>query len=695
LIEPPPAETRERRGQTISTRHRNAERLASGSTSKPSRVVIERVTPEVDGGRFPIKRVAGEHVCVQASVFTEGHDRLSAVLMHRPRGAETWTEVPMRSQGNDRFEAGFEVGSPGTHEYTVEAWIDRFASWCDGLSKKFEAGVDVSSELLEGAELAHDAARRAEAAGDADDARLLASQAERLGSTLEEPATRVAHGVELAFAQAMARHPDRANAAKLDRALAIQVEGERARSGAWYELFPRSCASQPGQHGTFRDCEARLEYVASMGFDVVYLPPIHPIGRTHRKGPDNTPSAGPDDPGSPWAIGSDEGGHKAVNPALGSLADFDRLVARARELDLEIALDLAFQCSPDHPYVEKHPEWFRHRPDGTIQYAENPPKKYQDIYPLEFEGPQWRALWEELASVVFFWIDHGVTIFRVDNPHTKPFAFWEWLIGEVREEHPEVVFLSEAFTRPSVMQYLAKSGFSQSYSYFTWRNTKEELEAYFSEIAHPPVSDFMRANLFANTPDILPEYLQSGRRAAYQVRSALAATLSGTWGIYGPVFELCVSDALPESEEYLGSEKYEVRHWNLDDPWSLRGWIERLNAVRRDHPALTEGRGPRFYATDNRELIAYGRTTTDGGETVVVVVNLDPHHVQSGWVTLPLDELGMDPERPFQVHDLLGGARYLWHGPRNFIQLDPESSPAHVFRLRRRIHTERDFDYYL
>ncbi|MDJ0849950.1 MAG: alpha-1,4-glucan--maltose-1-phosphate maltosyltransferase [Myxococcota bacterium] len=660
----------------------------------PARVVIEQVSPEVDGGRFPIKRVEGESVRVRAKVFSEGHDRLCAVLRHRRGGEERWHELAMQGLPNDGFEASFVVGAPGRHEYTLEAWVDRFGSWRGGLAKKVEAGIEVESELLEGAVLVEQAARRAAEGASDEDASWLVQRARELRGPEDTPA-RAELALSAALSEAMARHPDRTRAAALGRVLGVQIESERARTGSWYELFPRSCASEPGAHGSLRDCADRLDYVASMGFDVVYLPPIHPIGRTHRKGPNNSTVAGQDDPGSPWAIGSEEGGHKAVHPALGSLADFDRLVERARDLGLEIALDIAFQCSPDHPYVEKHPEWFRHRPDGTIQYAENPPKKYQDILPLDFEGEGWRELWQELASVVFFWIDHGVRIFRVDNPHTKPFAFWEWLIHEVRSRYPDVVFLSEAFTRPSVMQYLAKVGFSQSYTYFTWRNTKHEIEEYFRELAHPPVSDFMRGNLFANTPDILPEFLQIGRRAAFQARATLAATLSSAWGIYGPVFELCVSQALPGTEEYRDSEKYQVSHWSLDDPWSLRGYLQRLNAIRRENRALTEGRGPEFYPTDNRELVAYGRSTLDGSETVVVVVNLDPHHVQSGWITLPVPDLGLDLERPFQVHDLLGGARYLWHGPRNFVSIDPDAAPAHVFRLRRRVRTERDFDYFL
>jgi len=666
---------------------------ASSRERRPARVVIEGVSPEVDGGRFPIKRVAGERVRVRANIFTEGHDRLCAVLRHRRRGEAEFHELPMRALPNDRFEADFRVGAPGYHEYTLEAWIDRFGSWRSGLAKKTEAGVDVSSELLEGAVIVAEASRRAAEAGSRADVRWLAEQAETLRSPRDP--LRADLALSSTLSEAVARHPDRREAASLGRVLGVVVEGERARTGAWYEFFPRASAPEPGAHGTFRDCASWLEYAASMGFEVVYLPPIHPIGRSYRKGPNNATTAGPDDPGSPWAIGSDEGGHKAVHPALGTLAEFDRFVERARELGLEIALDLAFQCSPDHPYVRKHPEWFRHRPDGSIQYAENPPKKYQDIYPLDFECDGWRELWDELASVVLFWIEHGITIFRVDNPHTKPFAFWEWLIQSVRSRHPEVVFLSEAFTRPSVMKYLGKAGFSQSYTYFTWRNTKHEIEEYFREIGHAPVADLMRPNLFVNTPDILPEFLQSGRRAAFQARAALAATLASSWGVYGPVFELCVADALPGKEEYRDSEKYEIRHWNLNDPRSLRGYLKRLNQIRRENRALTEGCGPEFFPTDNRELVAYGRSTDDGDETVVVVVTLDPYHRQSGWITLPLEALGLDAERPFQVHDLLGGARFLWHGNRNFVALDPESVPAHVFRLRRRVRTEHDFDYFL
>lgn len=658
-------------------------------TAPPPRIVIERVAPEIDAGRHPIKRTVGESVTVSAAIFAEGHDRLAAVLRFRQRGDADWQEVPMRLLPDGRREAAFTVEAIGGYEYTVEAWVDRFSTWRDGLEKKVDAGQDVESDLLEGAVLVREAGARAPAG---------AARLKALARPLEgrgDLKARIRAALDPELLEMMSSCPDRGQAARYERALELQAECERARSGAWYEFFPRSCSREPGRHATLRDAEERLDYVAAMGFDVVYLPPIHPIGRTHRKGPNNTENAAPTDPGSPWAIGAEEGGHKAVHPALGSLADFDRLVAKARELGLEVALDIAFQCSPDHPYVTKHPEWFRQRPDGTIHYAENPPKRYQDIYPLHFECEAWRELWDELKSVVLFWVDRGVSIFRVDNPHTKPFAFWEWLIREVRALHPEVVFLSEAFTRPSVLQYLAKIGFSQSYGYFTWRNTKRELVEYLTELGSYPTREYLRTNLFANTPDILHAYLQTGVRAAFQARVALAATLSNSYGIYGPPFELCESDALPGTEDYRDSEKYQIRHWDLDRPGHIRDWIARLNEIRREQPALERGNPPRFIDVDNDELIAYARIAGHRDDIVILVVNLDPHHVQSGWLELPLEELGLEEGRPFQAHDLLGGGRYLWHGRRCYVSLDPASAPAHVLRLRRRVATERDFDYYL
>ncbi len=498
------------------------------------------------------------------------------------------------------------------------------------------------------------------------------------------------------LAELMYRHSERLFATSYEKQLQVIVDRERARFSTWYELFPRSCAPQPGRHGTFKDLEERLPYVASMHFDVLYLPPIHPIGRAYRKGKNNATTAQPGDPGSPWAIGGPEGGHKAIHPELGTLDDFRHLIRRAAEYGLEIAMDLAFQASPDHPYVKEHPEWFRQRPDGTIQYAENPPKKYQDIYPFDFESEHWRELWQELKSVVQFWIDQGVRIFRVDNPHTKPFAFWEWLIGEIKREHPETIFLSEAFTRPKVMYTLAKLGFTQSYNYFPWRNTKWELTQYFTELTQTEVREYFRPNLWPNTPDILPEYLQFGGPAAHMIRLILAATLGASYGIYGPVFELCENRPLaPGKEEYLDSEKYEIRHWDLERPESLRNLIARVNLIRRENPALQSNDSLRFHPVDNEQIIAYTKTTADRSNQILTVVTLDPHHVQAGWVELPLDVLGIDPHQPYQMHDLLSDRRFLWHGPRNYVELDPHGVPAHIFRVRRRVRTEHDFDYYM
>jgi starch synthase (maltosyl-transferring) len=659
----------------------------------PSRVAIEAVEPEIDAGRFPAKRVVGDRVEVRADIFTEGHDRISGAVRHRASG-DSWTEIRMEGLGNDRFRAEFEVSRLGIHEFEIEAWVDVFGSWRHGLDRKLDAGVGVQSELLEGAALVAETAERAEAAGNRGDAAFLRERARQLASTLPEP-ERARVALSDALLEAMTRHPDRTDSAHHPRTLRVRVERARAVDGAWYEFFPRSAASEPGRHGTFRDAEARLVYAAEMGFDVVYLPPVHPIGETHRKGRNNAPTGAPGAPGSPWAIGARAGGHTAIHPELGTIDDFDRFVARARELEIEIALDLAFQCSPDHPWVREHPSWFRHRPDGTIQYAENPPKKYQDIYPLDFGSGDWRSLWDELLRVVLFWVDHGVKIFRVDNPHTKPLAFWEWLIEETLTRHPDVVFLAEAFTRPSVLRHLAKLGFSQSYSYFTWRNTKEELTSYFVELTQTETREYLRANLFANTPDILPEFLQTGSRSAFQIRLALAATLAGNYGIYGPTFELCVSDALPGREEYRDSEKYEIRQWDLESPQSLRAFITRINRIRRENPPLRTHGPVRFLPIDNPQMIAYLRTGPEGTPAVLVIVNLDPNYVQSGFVEIPLLDLGLEPERPYQMHDLVSESRFLWRGVRNYVQLDPQVSPAHVFRLRRHVRTERDFDYYL
>jgi starch synthase (maltosyl-transferring) len=647
------------------------------------RVAIEAVRPQVDGGRFPIKRVLGEQVAVSADIHADGHDVLAAVVAYRRRAdegrpEEAWAEVPMASAGNDRWEASFEIAARQTHEYRIEAWVDRFASWRKELAAKVAAGQDVASELVEGAALMKDAAARARERS-ADDAVWLDSQAEVIGG-LADQASRAAAALDVRIAAVASRFADRVEAA-ISPAFRVWVDDERARSGAWYEMFPRSWGPDPSRSATFREAAGHLLNVAALGFDVVYLPPIHPIGRAFRKGRGHALAAGPSDPGSPWAIGSHEGGHKAIEPGLGTLEDFDSFVRTARSLDLEVALDLAYQCSPDHPYVRDHPEWFRHRPDGTIKYAENPPKKYQDIYPFDFETDAWRELWDELKSIVLFWIGHGIRIFRVDNPHTKPYVFWEWLISEIQRDYPDTIFLSEAFTRPKQMYYLAKLGFTQSYTYFTWRLGKGELTDYFTELTASDVVEYFRPNLFTNTPDILHASLQTGGRPAFALRFILAATLGANYGIYSG-FELCEGRAVPGTEEYVDSEKFQFRQWDWERPENIKDLIRAVNRIRRVNPALQYDRGVRFQATDNDHLLAYTKQSTDGSNLLLIVVNLDPVHMQHGWLSLPLVDLGLSHDQPFELEDLLNGARYAWRGTTNYVRLDPADRPAHIFRLR-------------
>ena len=662
-------------------------------TATPNRVVIENVLPAIDAGRFPVRRTVGEEVRVTADIHTDGHDMIRALLLYRHEEEAEWREVPMRPLVNDRWAGSFRVDRVGRYRFTVEGWIDRFASWRRDLGRKAEADQPVSVDLEAGARMVEEAAGRA--AGQDRKALRERAAAMRVGKgRTEEQAVENALGPDLL--DRMGRCPDRSRSTVHAQELRVDADRERARFSSWYELFPRSCSPVPGKHGTFRDVERRLPYVAAMGFDVLYLPPIHPIGKTNRKGRNNSVVCAPDDVGSPWAIGSKEGGHTAVHPSLGTVQDFRRLVAKAKEHGIEIALDIAFQCSPDHPYVREHREWFRERPDGSVQYAENPPKKYEDIFPFDFETDAWRDLWEELKRVVEFWIGTGVRIFRVDNPHTKPYGFWEWLIGGIKEKHPDVLFLSEAFTRPKVMYRLAKVGFTQSYTYFAWRNSKRELTEYFTELAQPPVRDFFRPNLWPNTPDILTEQLQYGGRPVFLARLVLAATLGASYGIYGPAFELCENRATaPGKEEYLDSEKYQVRYWEIDREDSLKEFIGRVNRVRRENPALQSDGNLSFHPVDNEQMIAYSKATPDLSNIVLTVVNLDPHYTQSGWIELPLEQLGLDPAVPFQGHDLLSGARYLWHGRRIYLELRPHEVPAHIIRLRRRVRTERDFDYFL
>jgi starch synthase (maltosyl-transferring) len=654
------------------------------------RVIIENVSPEIDCGRFPARRAIGEKVRVSADIFADGHDLLAADLLYRKTGAPKWNTKPMSLLVNDRWEAFFTTRELGAYEFSIQAWIDRFSTWKNGIEKKSAAGMDISLELKEGILLVREASFRAKGL----DVELLKNKAsyfdsekqmnENLPFTVDEELTRL-----------MSFYPDKHCKTEYARRLHIFVESPLARFSAWYEMFPRSCSREPGRHGNFQDCIDRLPYIAGMGFDVLYLPPIHPIGKTNRKGRNNQIIAGPEDPGSPWAIGSEEGGHRSINPELGTLEDFKRLVSEAQKHGIEIALDIAFQCSPDHPYVKENQKWFRLRPDGSMQFAENPPKKYEDIYPFDFETESAKSLWLELLGVVRYWIGQGVRIFRVDNPHTKPLPFWEWLIAEIKKEHPDIIFLSEAFTRPKTMYRLAKGGFTQSYTYFTWRNLKWEIERYFQELTQTVVKEFFWPNLWPNTPDILPEYLQLGGRPAFLIRLTLAATLSTNYGIYGPAFELCANEASePFTEEYLNSEKYEIHHWNLDQPGNLKPYITRINRIRRENPALKQN-NLIFHPVKNEDIICYSKHSDDHENIIVVVVNLDPHQAHSALLKLPVKKFGLDEQQTFQMHDLISNARYMWHAGENYLELDPKVVPAHIFRIRRRVRSEHDFDYFM
>ncbi|HET9982295.1 MAG TPA: alpha-1,4-glucan--maltose-1-phosphate maltosyltransferase [Longimicrobiales bacterium] len=692
--------------------------MAATSAGGPSgegrrRVVIEGIDPEIDCGEFPIKRTVGERVVVEADIFTDGHDEISCALLWRAEDDGAWCRAPLTALVNDRWRGEFVVTRLGRWRYTLEGWVDHFKTWRRDLEKRIDAGQDVETELLVGAEIVDAAAARA--SGEA--ARRLGAYARRLrgpGDQLD----RAGHALEDELARLTAAHPDLRYATRYERELGIVVDPERARFSAWYEVFPRSTSADPARHGTFADLERRLPYIADMGFDVLYLPPVHPVGRTHRKGKNNALVAEPEDVGSPWAIGAQDGGHKSILPELGTLADFRRLVAAAADQGLDVALDIAFQASPDHPYVREHPAWFRHLPDGAIRYAENPPKKYQDIYPFDFESEDWAWLWRELKSIFDFWYDQGVRVFRVDNPHTKSFPFWAWAVPALKAEHPDLILLSEAFTRPKVMYRLAKLGFSQSYTYFAWRNAKREIEEYFTELTRTKVREFFRPNLWPNTPDILTEALQHGGRPTFISRFILAATLGASYGIYGPAFELMEHRPREAgSEEYLHSEKYEIRQWNLARPDSLAPLIARINRIRRENPALQSDRSLRFHRVDNDRLVCYTKHSIGGqpfeavgeeaaaafarrngfggaelggglagpgdGESnlILVVVNLDREYTHSGWVDLPLQELGIDPSRPYQLEDLLADARYTWHGHWNYVELNPHLMPAHIFRV--------------
>jgi len=636
--------------------------------------VVEDVTPAVDGGRFAIKRVVGEEVVVEAACFAHGHERVDCCVRYRGPGEDAWREVPMESLGNDRWRARFTVDRVGAWQYGIACWVDHLAVWREEFERRVDP-PDMRLAGLVGAELV--AASAANTTGDVRDQLIHWARALR-----EEQEPQQLRGVAMddTLLELARIHAPRHGATQ-SAAYPVWVDRERARFSTWYETFPRSLG-QPGEHGTFRDVERHLGRIAAMGFDVLYLPPIHPIGRSNRKGRNNTTQAQPDDVGSPWGIGAEEGGHTAIHPRLGTLEDFRHLVEATRAHGMEIAMDIAFQAAPDHPWVRDHPAWFRKRPDGTIQYAENPPKKYQDIYPIDFETPDWRALWVALRDVFLYWVRQGVEIFRVDNPHTKPFVFWEWVIAEIRRENPDVILLSEAFTRPRVMHRLAKLGFTQSYTYFTWRTTREEITEYFEELAASEAREYFRPNVWPNTPDILPYHLQNAGLPMFRLRFVLAATLAANYGMYGPAYELGENHPYRAgSEEYFASEKYEVKQWDLDRPGNLVPLITQVNRLRREHPALQADWSLVFHRTDNPAHVAYSKRA--GDDVVLVVVNLDPHHVQSGFVHLELAELGLQDGVNFRVEDRLTGDVHPWRGSSNFVMLDPYRQPAHVFTLRR------------
>lgn len=656
------------------------------------RVAIEHVAPEIDGGRYAVKRVLGDTIVVEADLFADGHDVVRGVLRYRHAQKEEWQETPLVFITNDRWRASFEVTELGQYHYGVMGWVDHFATWQRDMRKRLGAQQDVSVDLLIGTRLLEEAGHHAPG----QSGQRLKDVQTALLSSQRQSQEQLELLLSQKVADVMADCVDRGWATTYDKELAVVVDRPRARFSAWYEMFPRSTVGDDHSHGTFKDCESRLSYIAEMGFDILYLPPIHPIGQTHRKGRNNNPQGDTESVGSPWAIGAHDGGHTAIHSRLGTLDDFRRLITAAKAQGIEIALDLAFQCSPDHPYVTQHPEWFTTRPDGTIQFAENPPKQYQDIFPLNFESEAYRELWTELRAIVQYWIDHGIRIFRVDNPHTKPFPFWKWLIADVKTRYPDVIFLAEAFTRPKVMYHLAKLGFTQSYTYFAWRTTKTELIDYFTELTQTEVCEYFRPGLWTNTPDILTEQLQHGRRPVFMARLALAATLGASYGIYGPAYELFEDrPQKPGSEEYLDSEKYEIRHWNLTRPDSLKEFIGLINRIRRENPALQRDESLRFHPVDNDHLIAYSKQSPDGTNLILVVVNVSPRHVHSGWLDLDLAALGLQADRPFQVHDLLTHAYYQWQGPRNYVQLDPHSVPVHIFAVRQTMQREQNFDYFL
>ncbi len=640
-------------------------------------VVITQVEPELDSGRYPVKRIVGEKLEVTADIFKEGHDTLGAVLRYKISGEKTWNETLMSHVDNDRWEGAFSLLTNTRYTYTVAAYVKTYETWRIELEKKHGVVPDLTSELLEGRTQIDETITRAKGTAKA----ALSTWLEKWEQAQDQE-SRVAIAQDPELQTLMDQHEQRAAWSQYDRELEVIVDRERARYGAWYEIFPRSEGTEESKGGTFKDCEARLPAIRDMGFDILYLVPIHPIGKTNRKGRNNSLNAKAGDPGSPWAIGSPYGGHDAVEPALGTLEEFDIFQQAVRNHGMEIALDFAINATPDHPYVTQHPTWFKQRPDGTIKYAENPPKKYEDIYAFDFYSKDWQEIWQEMKHVLLFWVDHGVKIFRVDNPHTKPVIFWEWLITEIQQEHPDVLFLAEAFTKPKMVQVLAKSGFTQSYTYFTWRNSKQEMTEYLTELTQSEMKEYFRPNFFPNTPDILPPILQEAGRPAFKFRFFLAATLSTTYGIYNS-YELCENEAIPGTEEYQNSEKYEIRHWDWDRPGNIRDYITRINQIRRDNLALQTFTNLEFYESNNEHVLFYGKMTPDQTNILLFAVNMDPYQAQEARLTIPLEEFGIRETDTYHLHELIQDYQHDVVGPEYIIRLDPQKEPAALFKMQR------------
>jgi starch synthase (maltosyl-transferring) len=654
--------------------------------TKYNQLVICNIKPGIHHGLYPIKRVVGDTIIVQADIFTEGHQHIGANLLWRKQKSREWTPVPMHQIGNDQWEAAFTPEGVGFFEYTIEAWSDPFSTWKEEVIKKIESDVFTPIDLDSGIETLKYMVRNTQGI------HIHQSLKELQSNTIPKQILTVIKNLQVPSDPR--KYIAKEKITQHHQIHKVSVKRKRALFSSWYEIFPRSCSTVPGKHATFDDVIQLIPKVADMGFDVLYFPPIHPIGHTNRKGKNGAPHAKPNEPGSPWAIGSEEGGHKSIHPSLGMLEDFRRVIEIAKKHQMEIACDIAFQCSPDHPYIKDHPEWFKWQSDNTIRFAENPPKKYEDIVNFDFDTEHSHDLWLELKSIVEYWIAQGVNIFRVDNPHTKPFDMWGWLITEINKSYPDVIFLSEAFTRPKVMQQLSLIGFDQSYSYFTWRNSKHELIEYMTELNSSPLREYFRPNFWPNTPDILPEMLQYGGKPAFESRFILAATLSSNYGIYGPVFENCIGRAIEGHEEYQESEKYELKSMQQYTGENISPLIKIVNRIRKEFTALQTTWNFQFCETENDHLIAYIKYSQENDPHLLIIVNIDYTHTQEGTVCIPIDTLGIETDKPFVVHDLLNGEKYVWSGTKNYIKIDPHQCPAHIFALSPHLHEEKEFSYY-